>query len=145
MALLGDDGRGYELARKLETCGVWRTWLGDSTYPNLAPFLSSPSAWDSFMRTDPSKSRALVHLQLRVRALLFDKASPSSLSSNPNPNPNPNPSLSRINPNFLRLHPDDIYFTLDNNTSQDPLTSSKVSFFSYSYLIFIICFVVLNC
>ncbi|MCI35151.1 mediator of RNA polymerase II transcription subunit 15A-like, partial [Trifolium medium] len=38
MSLLGDDGRGYELARKLESAGIWRTWLGDSNYTNFAPF-----------------------------------------------------------------------------------------------------------
>ncbi|XP_027193330.1 uncharacterized protein [Cicer arietinum] len=121
--LLGENGRGYELARKLESNGVWRTWLGDSIYNNFAPYLSSPSAWDSFMKTDSSKSTPHIHLQLRVRALLFDKASSTSLSSNPNLNP----SLSTINPNFLRLHPDDIYFTLDNNNNnnQDLPTSSN--------------------
>lgn len=77
MGLLGDDGRGYELARKLESLGVWRTWLGDSTYANFVQFLASPSTWDSFMRVDDSKSRAQIQLQLRVRALLFDKATAS--------------------------------------------------------------------
>ncbi|KAJ7943742.1 Transcription initiation factor TFIID subunit 8 [Quillaja saponaria] len=77
MALLGDDGRGYELARKIETIGVWRTWLGDSSYANFVHFLSSPSAWEAFMRVDESKTKAQIQLQLRVRALLFDKASVS--------------------------------------------------------------------
>ncbi|XP_010277528.1 PREDICTED: uncharacterized protein LOC104611936 isoform X2 [Nelumbo nucifera] len=90
MALLGDDGRGYELARKLEGCGVWRSWLGESNYSNFAPFLSSPSAWEAFMRTDDSKTRAQIQLQLRARALLFDK-----------------------------LHSDDVYFSLEDD-SQDP-------------------------
>ena len=81
MALLGEEGRGYELARRLESCGVWRTWLGDPTYATFSPFLSSPSAWDSFMAPDPSKSRAHLFLQMRVRALLFDKASASLFSS----------------------------------------------------------------
>ncbi|GAU23309.1 hypothetical protein TSUD_237630 [Trifolium subterraneum] len=122
MSLLGDDGRGYELARKLESAGIWRTWLGDSNYTNFAPFLSSPSAWNSFMSTDSSKSTLHIHLQLRVRALLFDKASSStSLSSNPNHKP----SLSKLNPNFLRLYPDDVYFTLDNNNAPSS-SNSKI-------------------
>ena len=95
MAALGDDGRGYELARKLEACGVWRPWLGDSLYSNFIHSLSSSSAWDSFMTVGDSKSRDQIHLQLRVRALLFDKASVSlflrasnspSVVSNLNPN-----------------------------------------------------------
>ncbi|RDX81359.1 hypothetical protein CR513_37969, partial [Mucuna pruriens] len=116
MALLGEDGRGYELARKLDTSGAWRTWLGDSTYANFAPFLSSPSAWDSFMT-----STTHVPLQLRVRALLFDKAS-ASLS----PNPNPSLSLQRLNPTYLQLHADDVYFTLDT-PSLDSKNQSKTT------------------
>ncbi|AES95977.1 hypothetical protein MtrunA17_Chr5g0412081 [Medicago truncatula] len=118
MSLLGTDGRGYDLARNLETHGVWRKWLGDSNYTNFVPFLSSPSSWDSFMKTDSSKSTLHIHLQLRVRALLFDKAASSiSLSSNPN--------VSKLNPNFLHLHPDDVYFTLDNNNAPSS-SNSKV-------------------
>ncbi|KAG7969705.1 hypothetical protein I3843_07G045100 [Carya illinoinensis] len=84
MALMGEEGRGYELARKLEACGVWRSWLGDSKYVGFSDFLNSPSSWKAFMRTDESNSRAHIHLQLRVRALLFDKASISLfLRSNP--------------------------------------------------------------
>ncbi|CAL5191564.1 unnamed protein product [Lathyrus oleraceus] len=116
MSLLGEDGRGYELARSLESNGVWRKWLGDSHYTTFAQFLSSPSAWDSFMASDSSQSTLHIHLQLRVRALLFDKASSVSLSSKP--------SLSKLNPNFLRLHADDIYFTLDNINA--PSSSNKV-------------------
>ncbi|XP_047155580.1 uncharacterized protein LOC124826719 [Vigna umbellata] len=115
MALLGEDGRGYELARKLETCGVWRTWLGDSTYAGFAPFLTSPSAWDSFIT-----SSTHVPLQLRVRALLFDKAT-ASLS----PNPNPNSYLQRLNPTYLQLHADDIYFTLDTPSHDSKNQSNK--------------------
>lgn len=84
MTLLGDDGRGYELARKLEACGVWRTWLGESSHANFLHYLNSPSTWEVFMRVDETKSRAQIQLQLRVRALLFDKASVSLfLRSNP--------------------------------------------------------------
>ncbi|XP_022133245.1 uncharacterized protein LOC111005886 isoform X2 [Momordica charantia] len=125
MALLGDDGRGYELARKLETLGVWRTWLGDLNYSIFVPFLSSTSTWETFMRTDDSKSRAQIQLQLRARALLFDKASvslflrstpsPSSPSySTANPLSSSSLAISKLNPNYLQLHGDDVYFTLEN-------------------------------
>ncbi|KAL1536775.1 putative cyclin-dependent serine/threonine-protein kinase isoform X1 [Salvia divinorum] len=106
MALLGEDGRGYELARKLESQGVWRPWLGDALYPSFIPFLSSPAAWDSFMLPDDSKSRPQISLELRARALLFDKAS-VSLFAQPT-------ALSKLNPNYLELHGDDVYFTLEN-------------------------------
>ncbi|KAF4350450.1 hypothetical protein F8388_005060 [Cannabis sativa] len=115
MALLGDDGRGYELARKLETCGVWRSWLGDSCYTNFFHFLSSPSTWEAFMRVDDSKSRAQIQLQLRVRALLFDKASISLfLRSDSSPS---SLAISKLNPTYLQLHGDDVYFTLENSSS----------------------------
>ena len=116
MALLGDDGRGYELARKLETLGVWRTWLGDFNYSNFVPFLSSTSTWETFMRTDDSKSRAQIQLQLRARALLFDKASVSlflrstpspSSSSAVNPLSSSSLAISKLNPNCK------IHFELD--------------------------------
>lgn len=91
MALLGEDGRGYELARKLESQGIWRSWLGDALYSSFIPFLSSPAAWDSFMLPDDSKSRPQISLELRARALLFDKAS-VSLFAQPT-------ALSKLNPN----------------------------------------------
>ncbi|XP_022775027.1 uncharacterized protein LOC111317008 isoform X2 [Durio zibethinus] len=119
MALLGDDGRGYDLARQLESCGVWRAWLGDSTYASFKDFLSSPSDWESFMRVDDSKSRAQIQLQLRARALLFDKAtvalflrSNSTKSSNSS---SPSVAVSKLNPNYLQLHGDDVYFTLEGS------------------------------
>lgn len=83
MALLGDDGQGYELAQKLESCGVWRSWLGDTLYIQFAPSLLSPAAWEIFMKSDDTKSRSQIQLQLRARALLFDKAS-VSLFQTPN-------------------------------------------------------------
>ncbi|KAK9167010.1 hypothetical protein Scep_002201 [Stephania cephalantha] len=58
----------------LDTYGVWRAWLGDSSYATFAAFLASQSSWDAFMGTDNSKSRAQIRLQLRVRARFFDKA-----------------------------------------------------------------------
>ncbi|KAL3369161.1 hypothetical protein AABB24_009797 [Solanum stoloniferum] len=120
MALLGDDGRGYELALKLESHGVWRSWLSDSLYTNFIPLLSSPSTWDSFMRTDDAKTRVQIHLQLRVRALLFDKASVSLFlrSDKPPSSIHTASVISKLNPNYLQLHGDDVYFTLDN-CSQD--------------------------
>lgn len=126
MAILGDDGRGYDLARKLDSCGVWRTWLGDSLYSNFAHFLSSPSSWEAFMATDDSKSKSRAHiqLQLRVRALLFDKAAfslflPSSVSLSSSSSPSSSSSLvSLLNPNYLQLHADDVYFTLEDGVPQ---------------------------
>lgn len=115
MAALGDDGRGFELARKLEACGVWRPWLGDSLYSNFIHSLSSSSAWDSFMTVGDSKSRDQIHLQLRVRALLFDKASISLfLRSSSSPS-----AVSNLNPNYLQLHGDDVYFTLEDGVPRD--------------------------
>ncbi|KAM0000926.1 hypothetical protein Hdeb2414_s0005g00156871 [Helianthus debilis subsp. tardiflorus] len=129
MALLGDDGRGYELARKLELQGVWRSWLGDdSMYANFVPFLSSPSSWESFMRTDDTRSRAQIHLQLRARALLFDKACVSLFPRSNRSSPSSN---SKLNPNYLQLHGDDVYYTLENptqNVAQPSKVQSKASF-----------------
>ncbi|KAL4569260.1 hypothetical protein LXL04_024896 [Taraxacum kok-saghyz] len=123
MALLGDDGRGFELARKLESQGVWRSWIGDdSLHATFSPFLSSPSSWESFMRTDETKSRAQIQLQLRVRALLFDKA---CVSLFPLSNRSSTSSNSKLNPNYLQLHGDDIFYTLENPT-QNVAPSSKV-------------------
>ncbi|XP_060213148.1 uncharacterized protein LOC132640551 [Lycium barbarum] len=113
MALLGEDGHGYDLARKLESHGIWRSWLGDSLYTNnFIHFLSSPSSWDSFMKTDDSKTRVQIQLQLRARALLFDKASIALFLRSDKS------AISKLNPNYLQLHGDDVYFTLEN-CSQD--------------------------
>lgn len=103
-AVLGEDGRGYELARKLDGCGAWRAWLGDAAYTAFAPSLSSPSSWESFMSPSSSSS---IHLQLRARALLFDKASASLFL--------PTPPLSDLNPTYLQLHGDDIFFSLEED------------------------------
>ena len=77
MALLGEDGSGYELAKRLEVSGSWKSWLGDSHYMQLLPYLNSLCVWQDFMLVSEAKSKAQIHLQLRVRALLFDKASSS--------------------------------------------------------------------
>ncbi|KAJ0982802.1 hypothetical protein J5N97_011057 [Dioscorea zingiberensis] len=111
-ALLGEDGRGYELARRLESSGTWRAWLGDTGYAAFAHALASPSAWEAFMS---SRSQAHLHLQLRARALLFDKASASLFSPSL---PIASPFLSNLNPSFLQLHGDDVYFSLEDD-SQD--------------------------
>nr|XP_043608756.1 uncharacterized protein LOC122580550 [Erigeron canadensis] len=129
MALLGDDGRGYELARKLESQGIWRSWLSDdSLYAMFVPFLSSPSSWESFMRTDATKSKAQIQLQIRARALLFDKA---CVSLFPQSNRSSSSSNSKLNPNYLQLHGDDIYYTLEKpnqNVASSLKAQSKASF-----------------
>ena len=94
MSVPGDDGLGYDLARKLETLGMWRAWLGDSLHSNFLHFLSSPASWNSFMRTDDSKSKSHIQLQLRARALLFDKASVSLFLRS-----NTVAAVSKLNPN----------------------------------------------
>lgn len=72
MRLLGDNGAGYELAQKLEENSIWRAWLGERDYALIQPYLATPGSWSAFMLSqNPS---ALITLQLRVRALLFDKA-----------------------------------------------------------------------
>ncbi|CAN6460123.1 unnamed protein product [Victoria cruziana] len=113
-SLLGEDGRGYELAKKLESCGVWRSWLGEAGYLSFVPFLSSPSSWDSFMSSrgngQEQKSMAQLQLQLRARALLFDKAAVSLFLRS-----SPSPHSSRLSPSYLQLHPDDVYFSLEED------------------------------
>ncbi|CAN8264228.1 unnamed protein product [Cochlearia groenlandica] len=146
MALLGDDGRGFDLARKLEVSGVWRPWLGDSIYSSFQHYLSSPSSWEAFMRVDESKSRAQLQLQLRVRALLYDKAivplflrsnSISASSSSSSSSDVSSVAVSKLNPNYLQLHGDDVYYTLENTSlegirhnSSLPKSQSKSSFSS---------------
>ncbi|CAD6215027.1 unnamed protein product [Miscanthus lutarioriparius] len=118
--LLGEDGRGYELARRLEACGAWREWLGDdSAHAALAPHLTSPATWDAFLypAASPSPpSRPLLLLHLRVRALLFDKASATLLLPPRGATP---VSLHSINVNYLRLHGDDIYFSLEDEQEEN--------------------------
>ncbi|CAH8375001.1 unnamed protein product [Eruca vesicaria subsp. sativa] len=120
MALLGDDGRGFDLAKRLDHSGVWRTWLGDSIYTSFLHYLSSPSSWEAFMRVDESKSRAQIQLQLRVRALLFDKATVSLFlrSNSFSADVSSSSVVSKLNPNYLQLHGDDVYYTLENVSSE---------------------------
>ncbi|KAL5754572.1 hypothetical protein ACOSP7_022792 [Xanthoceras sorbifolium] len=124
MSQLGDDGLGYELARKLEESGVWRAWLGDSCYSTFIHSLASLSSWDSFMRPDDSKSRTHLHLQLRARALLFDKATISLfLPSAPTSSSAP---VSNLNADYLQLNGGDVYFTLESG-SQDGVQQSNTA------------------
>ncbi|XP_043712028.1 uncharacterized protein LOC122660843 isoform X2 [Telopea speciosissima] len=130
MALMGEDGRGYELAGKLESWGVWRSWLGESNYTSVVHFLASPSTWEAFLKTEDSKTRAQIQLQLRVRALLYDKASvslylrspPSSSSSSSAAASSSSSSTAaaapswKINHSYLQLHEDDVYFSLEDDT-----------------------------
>ncbi|XP_025794800.1 uncharacterized protein LOC112875243 isoform X2 [Panicum hallii] len=113
--LLGEDGRGYELARRLEACGAWRAWLGDdAAHAALAQHLTSPATWDAFLSPAASPSpppRPLLLLQLRVRALLFDKASAALQLA---PRGAGSAGLHSINANYLQLHGDDIYFSLED-------------------------------
>jgi len=71
MRLLGDNGAGYELAQRLEENSIWRAWLGEREYVLLQPYLATPGTWSAFMQTE---NPSVIALQLRVRALLFDKA-----------------------------------------------------------------------
>ncbi|KAK0605834.1 hypothetical protein LWI29_031184 [Acer saccharum] len=116
MSLLGDDGLGYELARKLEESGVWRAWLGDNYYSTFIHSLASLSSWDSFMRVDDSKSKSHIHLQLRARALLYDKAAVSLFL--PSAPTSSSVSVSNLNADYFKLNGSDLYFTLENG-SQD--------------------------
>ncbi|KAL8168055.1 hypothetical protein V2J09_009554 [Rumex salicifolius] len=129
MALLGEDGNGLELARKLESHGIWRSWLGDTLYSNFNHCLSSPASWDAFMRTDETKSRVQIQLQLRVRALLFDKATLSLFFRIPSSPSAATTSLiiSKLNPNYLQLHGDDVYFTLEDVQQRDSVVASNTA------------------
>lgn len=127
MALLGEDGNGFELARKLESHGVWRSWLGESLYSNFNHCLSSPASWDSFMRTDETKSRVQIQLQLRVRALLFDKATLSLFLRVPTSAAATSHIISKLNPNYLQLHGDDVYFTLEDVHQRDTVVASNTA------------------
>ncbi|KAJ7546142.1 hypothetical protein O6H91_08G026600 [Diphasiastrum complanatum] len=108
MALLGEDGSGYELARRLDESCAWRAWLGDADYELLRPHLSSLAAWRRFLRSEAEP--AYEHLQLRARALLYDRAlgclflnSSDAISS------------TQLDPSYLQLQADDVYFSLERD------------------------------
>ncbi|XP_020589650.1 uncharacterized protein LOC110030983 [Phalaenopsis equestris] len=125
--LLGEDGRGYELARRLESCGAWRAWLGDAAYAAFAHSLSSAAAWDAFMSSS-SGSRAQLLLKLRARALLFDKAS-ASLFLRPS-TAMVATHISNLNPSYLQLHEDEIYCSLEDEQHDgfQPQTPSRPAY-----------------
>ncbi|KAG0598179.1 hypothetical protein M758_12G052700 [Ceratodon purpureus] len=107
MRLLGDNGAGYELAQRLEENAVWRAWLGERDYVVLQSYLQTPGTWSAFMQTvNPS----VVALQLRVRALLFDKAVVSLHLDSAAASP-----PSALDNSFLQLHADSVYFTLEQD------------------------------
>ncbi|KAG9149629.1 hypothetical protein Leryth_023246 [Lithospermum erythrorhizon] len=127
-SILGIDGKGYELARKLESQGIWRIWLGEELYSSFIHSLSSSSSWQDFMKADDdySKTKSQLHLQLRARALLFDKAA-LSLFIPSNSTLLHNNLLNKLTPNYLQLHGDDIYFTLENPTGGGSSNSNATS------------------
>ncbi|XP_073385407.1 uncharacterized protein [Physcomitrium patens] len=107
MKLLGDNGAGYELAQRLEENSVWRAWLGERDYVLLQSYLATPGTWSAFMQIE---NPSVTALQLRVRALLFDKALvflhlKSAATSPP----------SALDNSFLQLHADNVYFTLEHD------------------------------
>lgn len=68
--------------------------------------------------SDSSKTRAQLQLQLRVRALLFDKAFVSLALRSLSQLPSTSHAISKLNPSYLQLHGDDIYFTLEEAVQQ---------------------------
>lgn len=82
------------------------------------------------MRADDSKSRAQIQLQLRARALLFDKASVSLFLHSSSSSSSA--VISKLNPNYLQLHGDDLYFTfedcaLDGSQQRDGVVVAKTA------------------
>lgn len=75
----------------------------------LLPYLNSLCVWQDFMLVSEAKSKAQIHLQLRVRALLFDKASSSLYLRSPPVH------ASSLHPSYLQLHADDIYYSLEED------------------------------
>ncbi|KAK2657120.1 hypothetical protein Ddye_010172 [Dipteronia dyeriana] len=132
MSLLGDDGLGYELARKLEESCVWRSWLGDNYYSTFIHSLASLSSWDSFIRVDDSKSKSHIHLQLRARALLYDKAAISLFL--PSAPTSSSVSVSNLNVDYFKLNGSDLYFTLENGSKDGVQPASFKSQFKSAYV-----------
>jgi len=75
----------------------------------LLPYLNSLCAWQNFMSVDGTKSKAQIHLQLRVRALLFEKASASLYLRLPSS------QAASLCPSYLQLHADDIFYSLEED------------------------------
>ncbi|XP_002979345.2 uncharacterized protein LOC9660380 [Selaginella moellendorffii] len=103
MGILQGD-YGFQLASDLEAIAAWRPWLGDHLYSELRMHLATPSAWSAFMRGNDGSNSGRLRLQLRVRALLYDKAlelQDTRISS----------------PASLQLQPDSVYFTLEHDAS----------------------------
>ncbi|KAL2634966.1 hypothetical protein R1flu_006445 [Riccia fluitans] len=107
MRIFGKDGDGYELTVRLENAGSLREWLGAASYAKLVPYLASEAAWHSFMN---STSSALLNLQMRVRALLFDKATGCVYEES-----GETIVPSSLNPSYLQLNGNAIYLSLDQD------------------------------
>ncbi|KAF8708927.1 hypothetical protein HU200_029842 [Digitaria exilis] len=114
--LLGEDGRGYELARRLEACGAWRAWLGDdAAHAALTQHLTSPATWDAFLSpaTSPSppRDRSSYSSSASVRSSSTRPPLRSNLPPAARALPAYTPSTPTVN---LQLHGDDIYFSLED-------------------------------
>ncbi|BFI30078.1 protein MpBromo8 [Marchantia polymorpha subsp. ruderalis] len=107
MRIFGKDGDGYELTVRLENAGSLREWLGATSYSKLLPHLTSQAAWHSFMN---STSSSLLNLQMRVRALLFDKAAGCVYEDF-----GEKIAPSSLNPSYLQLNGNAVYFPLDQD------------------------------
>lgn len=78
----------------------------------LLPYLNSLCSWQDFLSVNGTKSKAQIELQLRVRALLFDKASASLYLRLPSSH-----AVSSLYPSYLQLHADDIYYSLEEDAN----------------------------
>ncbi|CAM6026139.1 unnamed protein product [Sphagnum balticum] len=109
MGLLGENGGGYELALRLEEQNTWRAWLSERDHATMLPYLASPGTWSKLMQS--SSSSSLLALQLRVRALLFDKAAACLFLEHVGAAIVPN----SLHPSYLQLHADSVYFSLEQD------------------------------
>ncbi|KAK9162859.1 hypothetical protein Syun_003761 [Stephania yunnanensis] len=94
------------LSLSARDCGVWLAWLGDSGLRRLRGLPALAIVLGSFMGTDDSKSRARTRLRLgfelalrQGRVSLFLRSSSSSSAGGFV---------------YLRLHGDDVYFSLED-------------------------------
>lgn len=78
----------------------------------LLPYLNSLCSWQDFLSVNGTKSKAQIELQLRVRALLFEKASASLYLRLPSSH-----AVSSLYPSYLQLHADDIYYSLEEDAN----------------------------